>query len=108
MPENASAEPLIVVTDSQSLFHRFHAKYPQSVLRAPHLDQFADTQGTHFQFVMSKRDFNLQLLIDFFLLMYAENCISDGESLLSKMARFMRVGSYQKLLGSDSSQPSRS
>ena len=40
-------------------------------------------------------------LIDFFLIMYAEDCISDGESLFSKMARFIRGGAYQDLLGFD-------
>jgi hypothetical protein len=46
-------------------------------------------------------DFNLQLLIDFFLLMYAKNCVSDGESLFSTMARFLRGGDYTDLLGYD-------
>jgi hypothetical protein len=96
-----SAEPLLVVTDCLTLFQQFQARYPNAVLRTPHLDQFNNSHGTHFQPVDSKRDFNLQMLIDFFLIMYAENCVSDGESLFSTMARFIRGGEYTDLLGYD-------
>lgn len=101
MPEDAAQVPLLVVTDSLSLFQRFQAKYPLAVLRTPQLERYTDSLGTHFQSATSKRDFNLQALIDFFLIMYAEDCISDGESLFSKMARFIRGGAYQDLLGFD-------
>jgi len=43
----------------------------------------------------------LQVLIDFFLIMYAENCVMDGESLFSNMARFIRGGDYCDILGYD-------
>jgi len=94
-------EPLLVVTDSLILFQLFHAKYPQAVLRTPHLDQFTDSHRTHFQSVASKRDFNLQMLIDFFLIIYAENCVLDGESLFLNMARFIRSGDCRDILGYD-------
>jgi len=92
---------VLVVTDCLTLFQQFQARYPNAVLRTPHLEQFNNSHGTHFQHVDSKRDFNLQMLIDFFLIMYAENCVSDGESLFSRMARFIRGGEYTDLLGYD-------
>lgn len=101
MPDDSAKEPLLVVTDCQQLFQRFQARYPLAVLRTPRLEQFTDSLGTHFQAVTSKRDFNLQMLIDFFLIMYAETSICDGESLFSKMGRFIRGGQYQYLLGYD-------
>jgi len=101
MDDVSNDEPLLVVTDSLMLFRLFHAKYPEAVLRTPHLDQFTDALGTHFQSVASKIDFNLQVLVDFFLIMYAENCVMDGESLFSNMARFIRGGDYCDILGYD-------
>jgi hypothetical protein len=101
MSEISTTEPLLVVADCLSLFQQFQNKCPGAVLRTPHLDQFTNSSGTHFQSVASKHDFNLQLLIDFFLIMYANTCVSDGESLFSTMARFIRGGDYTDLLGYD-------
>lgn len=93
--------PFLVVTDSQLLFERLQRIFPEAVLRTPNLDRFAEHVGTHFQFVDSKREYNLQMLIDFFLLVYARECVSDGESIFSEMARFLHRYNYSDILGYD-------
>ncbi len=98
VPEN---EPFLVVTDSLPLFEQLQSRYPNAVLRTPHLDQFDALQGTHFQSSIPKHEYNLQMLIDFFLLVYAPECISDGESYFSIMARFLHDGDHSDILGYD-------
>jgi len=95
------SEPLPVVTDSLSLFHRFQTRFPKVVLRTAQLKQFDDQQGTHFQTVPSKHEFNMQTLLDFFVIMYAPVCIADGQSIFSSMARFLHEGDYCDILGYD-------
>ena len=95
------SEPLLVVTDSLSLFQQFQTQYPNAVLRTPELGQFGDQHGTHFQTVHSKHDFNMQTLIDFFIIMYAPVCIADGKSIFSSLARFLHEGDYCNILGYD-------
>jgi hypothetical protein len=95
------AERLLVVSDSLPLFRQLHSRFPRTVLRTPHLEQFDTVRGTHFQTSISKNDYNLQMLIDFFLLVYAPNCISDGESIFSLMARFLHEWDHADILGYD-------
>ena len=65
------------------------------------LNHFTNSIAIHFQSVASKQDFNLQLLIVFFLILSAKSCVFDGELLFSTMARFIRGGDYTDLPGYD-------
>lgn len=93
--------PVLVVSDCLPLFNLFKALYPQATLRTPYLDRFNSVEGTHFQQVVSKHEYNLQLLIDFFLLIYARIPILDEDSIFSQMTSFLRSGAYQDILGHD-------
>lgn len=95
------ASSLLVVSDCLPLYERLRVNFPDAVLRTPHLTEFNPIQGTHFQSAISKREYNLQLLIDFFLLIYAPQCVSDGDSIFSNMARFLHQGYHQDILGYD-------
>ena len=96
-------EPLLVVSDCLPLFERFQAEFPQAVLRTEHLFAFNPIQGTHVQKEVTKHTCNIELLTDFFLLMYAPRAIHDSRSLFSKMARFIRgeTEDYCDVLGYD-------
>lgn len=65
------------------------------------LNHFTSSSGIRFQSVASNQDFNLQMLIDFFLILSAKSCVFDGELLFSTMARFIRAGDYTDLPGYD-------
>ncbi len=92
---------VLVVSDCLPLVELFRKEFPNAVLRTPNLEALDPKQGTHFQKTVSKEEMNLQMLIDFFLLMYTPRCYHDPKTLFGKMARFIRDGSYQNILGYD-------
>lgn len=101
MGEVDRAEPLLVVTDCLPLFRLFRMEFPAAVLRTPHLEGLDPSVGTHLQHDLDKHGANVEMLVDFFLLMYAERCFHDPQTEFSKMARFIRTGDYGSILGHD-------
>lgn len=101
MGEVDRAEPLLVVTDCLPLFRLFRMEFPAAVLRTPHLQGLDPSVGTHLQHNLDKHAANVEMLIDFFLLVYAERCFHDPLTEFSKMARFVRSGDYSSILGYD-------
>jgi hypothetical protein len=101
MEEISRTDPVLVVSDCLPLFRRFQDEFPGAVLRTPNLDQFDPAVGTHMQTRVSKHKSNIELLIDFFLLVYARMCFYDPDTLFSKMARFIHEGDYHSILGYD-------
>ncbi len=101
MGDVSRTEPLLVVTDCLPLFRLFQVKFPDAELRTPRLEAFDPNIGMHLQTGADKHASNLELLIDFFLLMYAPICFHDPNTEFSKMARFIRGGEYGSILGFD-------
>ncbi len=101
MGEVGRGEPLLVVADCLPLFQLFRMEFPAAVLRTPHLDGLDPLVGTHLQNNLDKHEANVEMLTDFFLLMYAERCFHDPQTEFSKMARFIRTGDYCSILGYD-------
>ena len=92
---------VLVVSDCLPLVERFRQEFPNAVLRTPHLESLDPLKGTHFQKSVGKEEMNLQMLVDFFLLIYAPRCHHDPKTSFAKMARFVRLGNYANILGHD-------
>jgi hypothetical protein len=84
---------VLIVSDTESLFKYFQEKYPDSVVRTPNTSYTSSSDAgkpLHQDGSIDKYDFNTQTLIDFFIIMYANECIHDESSLFSKVSRFIR------------------
>ncbi|QVL30261.1 hypothetical protein KIH39_15515 [Telmatocola sphagniphila] len=101
MADIPKTEPVLIVSDSLPLYQELRESFPNAVLRTPNLDRFRTDQGTHFQLQIPKSEFNLNTLIDFFLIAYSSNCIAEGESMFYTMARFLDCGPKKDILGYD-------
>jgi hypothetical protein len=96
-------ETVLIVSDTESLFKYFQKKYPNSVVRTPSTSYTTSSNPTktlHQDGSIDKYDFNTQTLIDFFIIMYANECIHDENSLFSNVPRFIRSGDdkYKQIL----------
>lgn len=101
MSEVNRKEPVLVVTDCLPLFARFRMEFEAAVLRTP-LSECPDPNAAiHTRKGGDKHGGNVEMLTDFFLLMYAPRCFHDPETSFSKMARFIREGDYCSILGCD-------
>jgi len=92
-------EPVLVVTDCFPMFKLFRAEFETAVLRTPNLEGLDPGVGTHFGGAGDKHASNVELLTDFFLLVYAAHCYHDPETCFSKMARVIRCGDFPSILG---------
>jgi len=101
MDEVNRLEPVLVVTDCLPLFTLFQKEFGAAVLRTPDLEGLDPSVGIHFRKEWDKHASNVELLIDFFLLMYAPLCFHDPDTNFSKMARFLRCGDFCSILGYD-------
>lgn len=96
-------ETVLIVSDTESLFKYFQEKYPNSVVRTPSSSYTTSSDPTktlHQDASIDKYDFNTQTLIDFFIIMYANECIHDEKSLFSNVSRFIRSSDdkYKQIL----------
>lgn len=96
-------ETVLIVSDTEALFKYFQKKYPKSFVRTPSTSYTTSSNPTktlHQDGSIDKYDFNTQTLIDFFIIMYANECIHDENSLFSNVSRFIRSSddNYKKIL----------
>ena len=101
--KHKSDEEVLIVSDTEPLFKYFQEKYPKSMVRTPSSSYTSSSDPTktlHQDGNIDKIDFNTQTLIDFFIIMYAENCIRDDKSLFSSVSRHIREGGekYKNIL----------
>jgi len=93
--KDKSNEEVLIVSDTEPLFKYFQEKYPKSVVRTPsssYTSSADPTKTLHQDGTVDKTDFNTQTLIDFFIIMYADDCIHDDKSLFSSVSRHIRGG----------------
>jgi hypothetical protein len=96
-------ETVLIVSDTETLFMYFQEKYPNSVVRTPSTSYTTSSDPTktlHQDGSIDKYDFNTQTLVDFFIIMYAKECIHDENSLFSNVPRFIRSSDdkYKQIL----------
>jgi hypothetical protein len=96
-------ETVLIVSDTETLFKYFQEKYPQSIVRTPNTSYTSSSdphKTMHQDGSIDKYDFNTQTLIDFFIIMYANECIHDENSLFSNVPRFIRSNDdkYKQIL----------
>lgn len=96
-------ETVLIVSDTESLFKYFQEKYPNSIVRTPSTSYTSSSdpgKTLHHDGSIDKYDFNTQTLVDFFIIMYANDCIHDENSLFSNVSRFIRSGDdkYKQIL----------
>lgn len=96
-------EKVLIVSDTEALFKYFQEKYPNSIVRTPSTSYTSSSdpiKTLHQDASIDKYDFNTQTLIDFFIIMYANECIHDENSLFSNVPRFIRSNDdkYKKIL----------
>jgi hypothetical protein len=96
-------ETVLIVSDTESLFKYFQEKYPNSIVRTPNTSYTSSSdpiKTLHHDGSIDKYDFNTQTLIDFFIIMYANECIHDENSLFSNVPRFIRSNDdkYKQIL----------
>ena len=96
-------ETVLIVSDTESLFKYFQEKYPNSIVRTPSTSYTSSSEAgkpLHQDGSIDKYDFNTQTLVDFFIIMYANECIHDEKSLFSNVSRFIRSNDdkYKQIL----------
>jgi len=96
-------ETVLIVSDTESLFKYFQKTYPNSIVRTPNTSYTSSSdpiKTLHQDGSIDKYDFNTQTLIDFFIIMYANECIHDENSLFSNVPRFIRSSDdkYKQIL----------
>jgi hypothetical protein len=91
--KDKTKEKVLIVSDTEPLFKYFQEKYPNSIVRTPSTSYTSSSEPgktLHQDGSIDKYDFNTQTLIDFFIIMYADECIHDENSLFSNVSRFIR------------------
>ena len=101
--KNKAGETVLIVSDTEALFKYFQEKYPQSIVRTPSTSYTSSSdpiKTLHQDGTIDKYDFNTQTLVDFFIIMYANECIHDEKSLFSNVSRFIRSNDdkYKQIL----------
>lgn len=97
----------LIVSDNKDYCNEIIEYFPKSIIRTPYLDKFNDkNNGIHFQSPknLSKKEFNLELLVDWFLLLYAKTIVTDKKkgSIFSNFADFLKQFTQHKnMLGFD-------
>lgn len=96
-------ETVLIVSDTEPLFKYFQKMYPNSIVRTPSTSYTSSSEPTktlHQDGSIDKYNFNTQTLIDFFIIMYANECINDNNSLFSKVSKFIRSNGdkYKQIL----------
>ena len=96
-------ETVLIVSDTEGLFKYFQEKYPNSIVRTPSNSYTTSSEPDkpmHQDGSIDKYDFNTQTLIDLFIIMYANECIHDENSLFSNMPRLLRSSGdkYKQIL----------
>lgn len=97
----------LIVSDNKEYCKEIIEYFPKSIVRTPYLDKFKDNDGgIHFQLPknLSKKEFNLELLVDWFLLLYSKQIVTDKKkgSIFSNFADFLKQFTQHKnMLGFD-------
>jgi len=96
-------ETVLIVSDTESLFKYFQEKYPNSIVGTPDTSYTSSSdpiKTLHQDGSIDKYNFNTETLIDFFIIMYATECIHDENTLFSKVSRFIRSNDdkYKQIL----------